>query len=783
MGKDYDYQRAERKLAMPEPGPLSAHGRGDDKLPSSSSSGRQHISQLTTTMQQKAVAARSSLATRILQTWKPLVDPPDRDLGSIPQSISTSSKLNAATQTESPGKKPAILSRHIQLGPKLHEDPERIEFWRLLKWVDACREASQARRKRAYERSYNSHENNDDDTWLPDLHKNLQLSSRVVDVHRRRIIKAPRECQYIALSYVWGQKNFARLNSQMLHSVAEDGFLDNATLPRTIQDAIELCRRLGERYLWIDSLCIVQDTSDKHEIMRTMETIYRGALLTLVVAAGENADDGIPGFSRRFSSNSLGHFGSAVDDSIWNQRAWTYQERLLSQRMVIFTDHQIYFQCDHGRAQGDLNIDPHSGKHDCKQPLGADNLGNDDYRIQTVRKLNLLTYSRIVKEYTARSLTYASDIENAFGGVRKIMQLLFGGSEVLFGIPLSILSIGLLWYPEGRLKLRDEVVHPISSVIKLPTGDYERLPTQVAELETTPINWDEEFTWLKGREMIQQRPANPRLMPVDIFPSLEDLQRFPSWSWTGWVGPVQYGSDNKHLASQIINKLVWLDPLNRLSPLPAGDFSPPDPATLATNGWLRQVAPFNGEIYWTRRDGGQNHWYCYPIDPFIHNPIPIDRETGVLHLRTKMAVMNTQLARTSSEAVFDVLDEKKVRAGRIVMDGGVQEARDTGAIRLMLHSQTTIMQGEDDPAWSHSTRAYSAKPNYEAELLSDAARSIANDIFDIGEYNPKICWCLYNVLVVKKAEGASAMRRVGIGKIHVDAFDCVAMPPENLELV
>jgi hypothetical protein len=70
----------------------------------------------------------------------------------------------------------------------------------------------------------------------------------------------------------------------------------DAKLPETIRDAIDFVRQFGERYLWVDALCIVQDdTENIKDLMGKMDLIYRGAIFTIIAAAGAGAESGLPG--------------------------------------------------------------------------------------------------------------------------------------------------------------------------------------------------------------------------------------------------------------------------------------------------------------------------------------------------------------------------------------------------------------------------------------------------------------------------------------------------------
>ena len=70
-------------------------------------------------------------------------------------------------------------------------------------------------------------------------------------------------------------------------------------IPKTILDAIYFTEKISERYLWVDSLCIIQDDAEaKHHQIRRMDEIYSGATATIIAANGENANSRLPGLER-----------------------------------------------------------------------------------------------------------------------------------------------------------------------------------------------------------------------------------------------------------------------------------------------------------------------------------------------------------------------------------------------------------------------------------------------------------------------------------------------------
>jgi hypothetical protein len=150
---------------------------------------------------------------------------------------------------------------------------------------------------------------------------------RVIDVQEGRLVDAPPGVRYVALSYVWGgvkQVMLKRSNKQFLEQpgsitpeglaeatgdyagVKEEVEAEGRTVPRTIRDAIRLCQLINERYLWVDSLCIIQDeeiqmetgawtNADKLAQIPKMDIIYGASALTVIAACGLDSNAGLPG--------------------------------------------------------------------------------------------------------------------------------------------------------------------------------------------------------------------------------------------------------------------------------------------------------------------------------------------------------------------------------------------------------------------------------------------------------------------------------------------------------
>jgi hypothetical protein len=163
---------------------------------------------------------------------------------------------------------------------------------------------------------------------------------RLVDVQDMCIIDAQVGCRYLTLSYSWGRVPSPCLNKDNMPQLMTPRALDplRGTLPRTLRDAIDLVKLMGERYIWIDRLCLVQDDpANMQDGIQKMDLIYEGSVLCIIAAAGEDGGAGLPGVrpgSRKVSQNveeigpglKLVRVGKIYDDLggvHYMKRGWT----------------------------------------------------------------------------------------------------------------------------------------------------------------------------------------------------------------------------------------------------------------------------------------------------------------------------------------------------------------------------------------------------------------------------------------------------------------------------
>lgn len=178
----------------------------------------------------------------------------------------------------------------------------------------------------------------------------------------------PPEEPYAALSHCWGVVKFLTLSADKMPHFRSG--IDVQELPQNFQDAITVCKRMKIRYLWIDSLCIIQSGNgsfeDWQEHSSEMSSIYSNSDLTIAATCAARADDGCFRPRQPRTVRPLRVLfqppGEAVpsayivvqrprfwDLSLYDQplfrRAWIIQERLLSSRILHLSESQMFWEC------------------------------------------------------------------------------------------------------------------------------------------------------------------------------------------------------------------------------------------------------------------------------------------------------------------------------------------------------------------------------------------------------------------------------------------------------
>ncbi|KAH6962106.1 heterokaryon incompatibility protein-domain-containing protein [Ilyonectria sp. MPI-CAGE-AT-0026] len=273
-----------------------------------------------------------------------------------------------------------------------------------------------------------------------------------------------KDLQYVILSYCWGPSRIVFDARTVMTNLPDRlrGFPVD-TLPQTLQDSITLARQLDASHIWIDALCIVQDSGEWIYESQRMMQYYEMALFTIVPIDCSGGEQGFLRDRPEWVSDVIDWKGSPshlqfnfpsftgvnengdATSSPWASRGWTFQERLLSSRLVFIGQDEVMFRCRAGY-----------GRHASQSPIMLESLGSyfvplSPAHASTSKDWNSVEMIRdkwyqLVSEYSQRSLTQQSDKLVALSGVAsKINQLLGSHEKYVDGSWESDLWHGLTW--------------------------------------------------------------------------------------------------------------------------------------------------------------------------------------------------------------------------------------------------------------------------------------------------------------------------------------------------
>lgn len=581
----------------------------------------------------------------------------------------------------------------------------------------------------------------------------------------------------MALSYVWGRTEVLKATAETLGTLQEVGVLGRSTclkVPSVIRHAVALVSQLGERYLWVDSLCIPQDDPEclqRH--IRHMASIYEAALFTLVAADGLNAEHrivGIRGVSRarelppalkltsRLRLRARGSFD--ILNSAWASRGWTLQEHIFSKRKLVFVHGSVQWICQESRSFEDLcqEFPSNRGTSTKDQPFDQELESVGDLALNYPKISQLETLLHL---YSRRHLTYEADVLNAV--------------EAIFTANHQAFPHGFIWGP--------------------------------------PIDFfDSVLLWSGTRRRFGlKRRRGSRF---------SSQSHFPSWSWTGWVGLIddgQWRSGNyvkdaderfwwDHRKCMTIPVLEWRTRENSSSPeLPipglnsAYAFKQRFMGNLEglPRGWGykdEEFGPDRRDSRWWDKSYPRSNWELATAYYYVHESVPGVKfwhpvaigagQTGVtaiqnigrlLCARTQMGRLRVVIAQEDM-ATSDGLCVRN-KWGRLMC----RLFNDTFEVHTVFINKECEIVGDlrVDEECDRRLVMHHSRPTDEATLSCElVAISRGNDFLQPMEPK-KETYTFYDVLWIKWEDGIAYRR--GVGRVKKQTWE--SMELEDIDLV
>lgn len=326
-------------------------------------------------------------------------------------------------------------------------------------------------------------------------------------------------CDYVALSHCWGRHPLVTTTKNTLLS-HKAGVVWNQ-LSKTFQDAIILTRALGIDFIWIDSLCIVQDDAeDWAKEASQMASIYRNGHITIAAtwaASGENGflnDRKLPQVYKFLSEGENGktyHFSArnVFDHTAFRRplsgdgadrplplltRGWCLQEQILSPHTVHFTSEELVWECHEGT---ECECNPEDPGPKIKTDVGKALTGASPAELSEA-------WRRILENFCQRRLTFRKDRLPALSGIAGDFEKHQAMGRYLAGHWERDLPFSLLWVSKRSLGRRETTtaLSPLSTRPPTPSWSW-------ASLEAIDMSWQRWKPQLESEVQILEASCSP----------------------------------------------------------------------------------------------------------------------------------------------------------------------------------------------------------------------------------------------------------------------------------
>ncbi|KAI9699584.1 MAG: hypothetical protein M1820_007083 [Bogoriella megaspora] len=315
------------------------------------------------------------------------------------------------------------------------------------------------------------------------------LPSRVIDVgdintpevHLWEPVPEGTVGKYVSLSYCWGESPGFTTTRATIEERKRGITIHD--MPATYQDIVKVTRGLGLRYLWVDSLCICQDEhADWERESAKMLSTYSNAYLTVAASGAKGKAEGFLGprpdrpyveldytrggiqgealaFSLPLREELVEHDYITLPNEPLSERAWGVQERMLSNRILLYSTSQMFYECNEGYRGEDglfLNerfnrIDEHmKGETPDKIPHYLQGL-----ELNKRPKRNILKgWYDLLRLYGPKKLSHATDKLPAISGLASLYSERIE-EEYLAGLWRDQLVEGLVWQSLSYRRVSD----------------------------------------------------------------------------------------------------------------------------------------------------------------------------------------------------------------------------------------------------------------------------------------------------------------------------------------
>ncbi|KAI5921040.1 heterokaryon incompatibility protein-domain-containing protein [Camillea tinctor] len=349
-----------------------------------------------------------------------------------------------------------------------------------------------------------------------------RMPTRLVDVgHNLRLVDSVsiKPSKYVALSHCWGpleqNQKFCTYKNTM---GTLKQCIEFSELPPMFRDAITVTRGLGIEYIWIDSLCIIQDDENDWERESSkMEQVFSTAYCTL---GASSATSSLQGFlvdrinrpclqlqtkdgNRLYVCHTIDDFKRDVELGELNKRGWVLQERALSRRSIYYTSKQVYWECGNGVRCETLTYLINSKA----SFLGDANF--PQFGVEYYRDGRQVLIQDLYERYSGLGFTKLTDRSVAILGLQERLCRAFK-TRAAFGVFAAYFGRGILWRRQDERRMKCIAWPPGRHV---PTWSWlsKAGAIKYMELKFEMIDWTKDFISPFNREGVLDKSQSSDL--------------------------------------------------------------------------------------------------------------------------------------------------------------------------------------------------------------------------------------------------------------------------------